>query len=216
MIRMLKAMGFEFELGLADSLYGESQVNFVDVLDELKLPYILAIRSNHALWLPEDQHVYEEPWQSFTRTFSDGTSQTRYRCEVIYGRRRKKQYWSLTTDPETLPENATSFVMVNAPAVKLTEIGDNDGFITWIEYGLKQAKDPLGWADFRVTHYDPIEKWWELVISAFLRVSLFADAFNDLSTGPPAIYTTSVVGQSERMEESSEQCALNHPTVNLP
>ncbi|MEL6383677.1 MAG: IS701 family transposase, partial [Cyanobacteria bacterium J06626_18] len=43
----------------------------------------------------------------------------------------------------------------------------------------KQAKDALGWADFRLTHYDQIEKWWELVMSAFLMVSLFADAFND-------------------------------------
>lgn len=178
-IRMLKAMGFTFELVLADSLYGESKVNFVNVLDELKLPYILAIRSNHALWLPEDQHVYQQPWQTFTRTFSDGTCETRYMSEVIFGRRRKKQYWILTTDPETLPENSTSYVMVCAPAVKLTEIGDSYGFRTWIEYGLKQSKDALGWADFRVTHYDQIEKWWELVMSAFLMVSLFADAFND-------------------------------------
>jgi SRSO17 transposase len=43
-------MRFQFELVLADSWYGESKVNFVDVLDELKVPYILAIRSNHALW----------------------------------------------------------------------------------------------------------------------------------------------------------------------
>lgn len=38
MIRQLQAMGFHFELVLADSLYGESKVNFVNVLDELKLP----------------------------------------------------------------------------------------------------------------------------------------------------------------------------------
>jgi hypothetical protein len=48
-----------------------------------------------------------------------------------------------------------------------------------IEYGLNQAKDTLGWADFRMTHYEQIEKWWEMVMSAFLMVSLFADQFND-------------------------------------
>jgi hypothetical protein len=37
----------------------------------------------------------------------------------------------------------------------------------------------LGWADFRITHYEQIEKWWKLVMSAFLMVSLLADAFND-------------------------------------
>ncbi len=30
-----------------------------------------------------------------------------------------------------------------------------------------------------MTRYEQIEKWWELVMSAFLRVSLFADPFND-------------------------------------
>lgn len=178
MIRQLQALGFVFELVLADSLYGESKVNFVNVLDELKLPYILAIRSNHALWLPQDQEVYQEPWQEFKRTFSNGTTEVRYMAEVIYGKRHRKQYWLLTTDPETLPDNSTSFVMVCAPAIKLQDIGNHYGFRTWIEYGLKQAKDALGWADFRMTGYEQIEKWWELVMSAFLMVSLFADQFN--------------------------------------
>jgi SRSO17 transposase len=179
MIRQLQAMGFQFELVLADSLYGESKVNFVNVLDELKLPYILAIRSNHALWLPQDQEVIQQPWQKFERTFSNGTTEVRYMAEVIYGQPRRQQYWLLTTDPQTLPNNSTSFVMVAAPKVKLSEIGNSYGFRTWIEYGLKQSKDVLGWADFRMTSYDQIEKWWEMVMSAFLMVSLFADAFND-------------------------------------
>ncbi len=179
MIRQLQARGFKFELVLADSLYGESKLNFVNVLDELKLPYILAIRSNHALWLPQDQEVVQQPWQKFERTFSNGTTEIRYMAEVIYGKQHRKQYWLLTTDPQTLPNNSTSFVMVAAPAVKLKEIGDSYGFRTWIEYGLKQSKDALGWADFRMTHYEQIEKWWEMVMSAFLMVSLFAGAFND-------------------------------------
>lgn len=180
MIRQLQGMGFCFELVLADSLYGEAQTNFVNVLEELKLPYILAIRSNHAVWLPAEQAVFAEPWQSFERTFSNGTTETRYRQEIIYGQRHhQKRYWLLTTDPQTLPENSTSYVMAAAPEIKLDEIGDCYGFRTWIEYGLKQSKDTLGWADFRMTHYEQIEKWWEIVMSAFLMVSLFADVFND-------------------------------------
>jgi SRSO17 transposase len=179
MIRQLQAMGFEIELVLADSLYGESKTNFVNVLEQLKLPYILAIRSNHGVWLPEDQQVYGEPWQCFTRTFSNGTTETRYMQEIIFGKRRQKQYYLLTADPETLPENTTSYVMVSAPEIDLKDIGDHYGFRTWVEYGLKQSKDALGWADFRVTDYPQIEKWWELVMSAFLMVSLFAEAFSD-------------------------------------
>jgi len=179
MIRQLQAMGFVFERVLADSLYGESTVNFVNVLDELKLPYIMAIRSNHAVWVPQEEQVYQEPWQPFEQTFSNGTREVRYMAEVIYGKPQRQRYWLLTTEPETLPAHSTSYVMVCAPLITRQEIGNHYGLRTWIEYGLKQAKDALGWADFRVTDYEQIEKWWEFVMSAFLMVSLFADQFND-------------------------------------
>jgi SRSO17 transposase len=178
MIRELITLGFRFELVLADSLYGESQVNFINVLESLNLPYIVAIRSNHGMWLPQEQEVTCEPWQAFTRTFSNGKTEVRYRSEIIYGKRRTVRYWLLTTDPQTLPDNSTVYVMSNAPEVKLDEIGDAYGYRTWIEYGLKQSKNALGWADFRVTDYKQIERWWEIVMSAFTMVSLFADAFN--------------------------------------
>jgi hypothetical protein len=41
-----------------------------------------------------------------------------------------------------------------------------------VEDGFKHAKDDLGWADYRVTDSPSIARWWELVISAYTRVSL--------------------------------------------
>lgn len=35
------------------------------------------------------------------------------------------------------------------------------------------------WADFRVTDYSRIEKWWEIVMSAYLMVSLQSEQFNE-------------------------------------
>ncbi|CAA9363771.1 hypothetical protein AVDCRST_MAG94-3555 [uncultured Leptolyngbya sp.] len=46
-------MEFQFELVLVDSLYGESKANFVDVLGELNLPYILAVRSAPSAMAPQ-------------------------------------------------------------------------------------------------------------------------------------------------------------------
>jgi SRSO17 transposase len=42
LIRKLQSMGFKFNLVLADSLYGESGTNFISVLDELDLNYLVA------------------------------------------------------------------------------------------------------------------------------------------------------------------------------
>jgi SRSO17 transposase len=44
-------------------------------------------------------------------------------------------------------------------------VGNTYGLRTWIEYGFKHAKNELGWADYRVTDYASIERWWELVRS---------------------------------------------------
>jgi len=44
------------------------------------------------------------------------------------------------------------------------------GLRNWVEYG--KSKNELGWADFRMTSYAQIERWWEIVMSAYLLVSL--------------------------------------------
>ena len=62
--------------------------------------------------------------------------------------------------------------------MKYHQVGNLYGFRNWIEYGLKQSKNELGWADFRVTDYAQIEKWWEIAMSVYLMVSLHAQVLN--------------------------------------
>jgi SRSO17 transposase len=180
MIRYLKEIGFKFKLVLADSLYGESHRNFIKALKELQLNYAVAIRSNHGVWLPQEQTVRQNRWRAFDRKFSDGSQQTRYIREVIFGKRGEVQYWLITTDPDKLPANSTWYVMTKIPGVKFKEVGNIYGLRNWIEYGLKQSKNELGWADFRFTHYSQISKWWEIVMSAYLLVSLHAKVLNNI------------------------------------
>jgi SRSO17 transposase len=111
MIRTLQQMGFQIERVLADSLYGESSVPFVNVLYDLKLPFVLAIRSNHSVLLPKGKRVRVNRWRKFIRVFSNGKREQRWVREVIYGKRRTTQFWQLTTDPQTLPANGTWYVM---------------------------------------------------------------------------------------------------------
>ena len=60
--------GFQIELVLADSLYGESS-QFLNFLDKYKLPYIVSIRSNHGVGLPCEQRVRANKWCQFDRVF---------------------------------------------------------------------------------------------------------------------------------------------------
>lgn len=166
-IQELTTFGFKFNLVLADSLYGESYP-FVELLDELKYPWIVAIRSNHGVLMPSEQCVRTNRWKAFNRVFSDGKSEVRYIQEIIFGQRRDWRYWTITTHPKQLPENSTYYVISHLSQSLDKEIGNLYGLRTWIEYGFKQSKNHLGWADFRVTHYAQIERWWEVVESAYL------------------------------------------------
>jgi SRSO17 transposase len=55
-IEELIDFGFNIELVLADSLYGEASC-FIRKLEQYELPWIVAIRNNHGVWLPKDQVV---------------------------------------------------------------------------------------------------------------------------------------------------------------
>jgi SRSO17 transposase len=176
LVQDLMAQGFQIDLVLADSLYGESH-ELIGALNELKLSFIVAIRSNHGVWMAPGQQIRRTRWRSFTRHFSTGKTQKRWIREVIYGQRHALRYYEITTDPKTMPSESTQFVMTNLEGDILHTVGDDYGLRTWIEYGFKHVKNELGWADYRVTHYQQIERWWEVVCSVYVMVSLLTRTF---------------------------------------
>jgi len=182
-IEELIAQGWKIELVLADSLYGESS-NFISTLEQNKLSYVVAIRSNHGVWMPSHQKVRANRWCKFTRTFSNQKSETRYIREIVYGKRRAITYWEITTDPETMPENATSFVMTNLTGNLKKILGDWYGLRTWVEYAFRQCKQELGWTDYRFTKFKDIEKWWEIIFCVYTMISLNSPAFVSLKQSP--------------------------------
>ncbi len=66
-----------------------------------------------------------------------------------------------------MPDNSTWYVMTEIPGLNYKDVRNL--------YGLNQSKNKLGWAAFRLTQYQNIEKWWEIVCSAYLLISLFAN-----------------------------------------
>ena len=64
--------------------------------------------------------------------------------------------------------------MTRVAGIHAKEVGNLYGMRNWVEYGLKQSKNELGWADFRVTDATQIEKWWEVVCCAYVMVTLHA------------------------------------------
>jgi hypothetical protein len=80
-----------------------------------------------------------------------------------------------------MPENSTTFVMTNLQGNLKQNLGDLYGLRTWVEYGFRQCKQELGWTDYRFTKFPQIERWWEIVFSAYTMVSLNSPVFLGLN-----------------------------------
>ena len=150
LVQQLAALGFHFSVVLADSMYGESY-DFTSAISRLGVPYVVAIRSNHGVWTAKGERQRQTRWRAFDRTFSDGATERRYLQELIFGRRMRVRFFCVTTDPVHLPPETTWLLMTTLPERAEQTVGDLFGSRTWIEYGFKQVKDELGWADYRVT-----------------------------------------------------------------
>jgi hypothetical protein len=132
------------------------------------------------------QRIRRTRWRSFARVFTDGTTHERFSRETIFGTRRSVRSYQITTDPQTLPPETTWDLMTNQPGKIERTVGNTFGWRTWIAYGFTHAKDDLGWADDRVTDSTAIERWWELVMSAYTLVSLQTPDFAALGHLAPS------------------------------
>jgi len=86
--------------------------------------------------------------------------------------------------------------MTHIPNLKYHQVGNLYGLRHWVEYGLKQSKNELGWADFRMTSYAQIERWWEIVMSAYLLVSLHTSLLHQPQPTQPAAQPCQLLSNS--------------------
>ncbi len=83
-----------------------------------------------------------------------------------------------------MPPNSTSFVMTNIQTTRhkmKKTLGNLYGLRTWVEYGFRQCKQELGWTDYRFTNFPEINKWWEIIFSAYWMVSSHSKIFHNLN-----------------------------------
>ncbi len=176
-IQEIKKWGLRIKLVLADSLYGESG-DIIRLLEQLKLSYIVAIRSNHGVLMAPGAKKRYNNWRAYQQKLSKKKTETRYIREIIFGHRRKVRYYQISKKNVTDPSGEDSwYVMSNLPGNITLKVAPLYSLRNWIEYAFKQVKNELGWADYRLTDYASIEKWWEIVFSTYFLVSIQASYF---------------------------------------
>ncbi len=155
-IQELKEEGFKIKLVLADSLYGESG-DVISVLEKLQLMFIVAIRSNHGVLMPPGSRKRYNRWKAYEQKLSHRQTETRYIREIIFGQRRRLKYYQISKSNTPDPTGDESwYIMTNLSSDLELNVAQAYSLRNWIEYGFKQVKNELGWADFRLTDYSSI------------------------------------------------------------
>jgi SRSO17 transposase len=197
LVAAAREAGIPFRAVVADNFYGDN-FTFQVGLGEAGLPYVLALRPNTGTWAPvEAAHTPTEAaedldwggpeapgeWQPVVRHFRDGHEETWWAAELRlagYGPDQRVRLVAATTDPATLPEGNTWYLITNLPRpgsdrvdhssfqpADLEEVVRLYGLRIWVEQSYKQVKQELGWADFMVRADRAIRRHWILVFCAF-------------------------------------------------
>ena len=189
--------GIGFRAVVADCFYGDNP-GFTEALGAAKVAFVLAVKPRKGAWASAEQsHTPreaaaqlawtspEEPgdWRAITRRFRDGHTQTWWAADAAlpaagWGPDRRIRLVVATTDPATLPERTSWYLITNLPRPQdrarapfapadLAEVVRLYGLRNRVEQGYKQVKGELGWADFQVRSDRAIRRHWQLVACAF-------------------------------------------------
>ncbi|HEX4714707.1 MAG TPA: transposase [Ktedonobacteraceae bacterium] len=186
-----------FRAVVADSFYGEDR-GFRRGLQDLNVGYVLALKPSHAWYHPEAEigsfqeaaqeagwERAERPgrWIKVMRTFRDGSSQDWWTLELDirpFGPDKPERVVIATTDPVTLPDLSTFYLITNLPvpgsqraqgsefaAASVEEVVRLYGLRMWVEESYKQVKHALGWSEYQVRSDQAMRRHWQLVCCAF-------------------------------------------------
>lgn len=203
-----------FKAVVADSFYGED-AGVREYLHEAGLGFVMTLKPSHNWWhfegepgsLKEIAQMPNQAWKEVDRTFRDGHRERWWALEIQvgpFGPRKPERAVVVTTDPATLPELSTWYLVTNLPltnkprakrgprtGASLEEVVRLYGLRNWVEQSYKQVKSTLGWAEYQVRNSRAILRHWILVYCAFTfcwwqaaQPTGTAPAFGDLALQP--------------------------------
>lgn len=196
LVEMAVAAAVPFRAVVADSFYGENET-LRQALMERGVGYVMALKASHSWW-----HAAGSPgalwelaqaapwslqatgdWQAVKRRFRDGHTETWWALETVggpYGPDKAERAVVVTTDPASLPDDSTWYLVTNLPGpgtararrsvlaeATLADVLRLYGLRVWVEQSYKQVKQHLGWAQYQVRSDPAIRRHWELVCCAF-------------------------------------------------
>jgi hypothetical protein len=200
-------------------------------LQQISVRYVMALKPSHTWWHPQgvagslkevanaagwESAQAPGKWRAITRTFRNGNQEQWWVLEIVagpYGPEQAERAVVAMTNPLTLPDLTTWYLVTNLPAsgsqpqtpqplslASLEEVTRLYGLRQWVEQSYKQVKHALGWAQYQVRNDQAMRRHWQLVCCAF------SFCWYHASHCCPK-------GAAEKLEKSSETRVLPSPHV---
>jgi hypothetical protein len=238
------AAGVPFRAVVADSFYGENETLRQELM-ERDVGYVMALKASHSWWHAEGSlgalwalaqaapWTAQAPgdWQAVKRRFRDGHVETWWALEAVggpYGPDKAERAVVVTTDPATLPDDTTWYLVTNLPApatprarrtplpaADLAEIVRLYGLRVWVEQSYKQVKQHLGWAQYQVRSDPAIRRHWELVCCAFC-FCWWTLAFDPTQAADDAQAAPTATDQGEKRTSHASNGSTHDPLAGRP
>ncbi len=233
LVRRAVHMPIPFRAVVADSFYGEDR-GFRQGLRALQVGYVLALKPSHAWWHPETEvgsfqeaaleagwEGAEHPgrWLKISRTFRDGSLQEWWALELDirpFGPDKPERVIVATTDPVTLPDLTTFYLITNLPApashhahesklaaARVEEVVRLYGVRMWVEQSYQQVQYALGWSEYQVRSDRAMRRHWQLVCCAF-SFCWYHQAHAALADHPLAAHEQAAAAQPEPQEARTD------------
>jgi hypothetical protein len=194
LVRLAQEAGIPFKAVVADSFYWGG-LDLQEDLEQAGLPYVLAFTASRVApdsgWFPEEAAknlLWESPensgvWTSVEGQLWDGQLERWWSAELPppeYGPDHEARLVVATTDPATLPQDSTWYLITNLPKpgsprsrastlepADLSEVVRLYGMRAWVARSYHQLMQKIGWDDFMVRSERAILRHWLLAFCAF-------------------------------------------------
>lgn len=194
LVQRARVLQLPFRAVVADAFYG-SNIDLRAGLLALDEGYVRAEKPSHAWWhragevgsaqelaqAAPGQMEHPGRWQPLRRRFRDGHTEQWWVLEAEggpYGRDKVERLVIASTDPATLPDATTWYLVTKLPAPGVATQSPHAptagvdvvrlyGLRVWVEQSYKQVKQALGWAQYQVRTDLAIRRHWQLVYCAF-------------------------------------------------
>ncbi|PSB04751.1 IS701 family transposase [Merismopedia glauca] len=202
-IKKLLQRGFQFDTVIADSVYGRNK-DFLQVLNRLSLNFIVPLKISPISTIETTYRgFYHENSQSILTSqsnFFNNRGMSQAQLNGIFDHKHSDALIEYTDDYIS--------AVTNIPESMSQKLAHLLILLAWTEYKLKEVIKELGWTDFRITNYQSIERWWEIVLSAYSMVSLQSDVFQkkwqmDLFVPPETQLMAELASQNRSGDEET-------------